>query len=61
MASIKLAQAQKNGYLEKPLVTSGDDLARIVSFLKGSKLSYSAADVINYLLNTLSFPAPNLA
>jgi nitronate monooxygenase len=61
MASIKLAQAQRNGYLEKPLVTSGDDLSRIVSFLKGKKFSYSAADVIEYLLNSMSFPSPSPA
>jgi nitronate monooxygenase len=55
MAGIGLAQEQEDGYKEKPLVTSGDDLSRIVTFLKGDKLSYSAADVLRYLLGT--FPA----
>jgi hypothetical protein len=50
MAAIGLGQTQKDGYKEMPLVTSGDDLARVVAFLKGDKLSYSAADVIQYLL-----------
>jgi nitronate monooxygenase len=50
MAGIGLGQEQKNGYKEKPLVTSGDDLGRVASLLKGNKLSYSAADVIQYLL-----------
>lgn len=54
MAGIGLAQEQKKGYMEKPLVTSGDDLSRIASLLKGDKLSYSAADVIQYLLS--AFP-----
>lgn len=50
MSDIGLAQVQKDGYTEKPLVTSGDDLSRIALFLKGDKLSYKAADVIQYLL-----------
>ncbi len=54
MASIGLGQSQKGGYQEKPMVTSGDDLARIVTFLKGDKLSYSAQDVIQYLLGAFT-------
>ena len=54
MAAIGLSQDQKNHYQEKPIVTSGDDLARVVTFLKGNKLSYSANDVIQYLLGNLS-------
>ncbi|HTA77023.1 MAG TPA: nitronate monooxygenase [bacterium] len=54
MAGIGLAQEQKNYYQEKPLVTSGDDLPRIALFLKGNKFSYSAHDVIRYLLSNLS-------
>ena len=50
MADIGLGQTQKNGHVEKPLVTSGDDLGRIAKFLKGGKFSYSATDVIHYLL-----------
>ena len=50
MAGIGLGQVQKNGHVEKPLVTSGDDLGRIAKFLKGDKFSYSAQDVIQYLL-----------
>ncbi len=54
MAGVGLGQKQKGGYQEKPLVTSGDDLARIVTFLKGDKLSYSAQDVIQYLLGAFT-------
>jgi nitronate monooxygenase len=54
MTGIGLGQEHKNGYQEKPLVTSGDDLARIVSLLKGEHLSYSASDVIHYLLSAFS-------
>jgi nitronate monooxygenase len=53
MAGISLEQVQKTGYREKPLVTSGDDLSKIATFLKGDRLSYTAADVIQYLLGTL--------
>lgn len=56
MADIGLGQTRKSGHVEKPLVTSGDDLARIVKFLKGGRLSYKAADVIQYLLGVVSPP-----
>lgn len=50
MANINLGQVQKGGELEKMLVTSGDDVAIIARFLKPGAESYSAADVIEYLL-----------
>jgi nitronate monooxygenase len=53
MSNIGLGQNQKSGYKEKPLVTSGDDLGRILNFLKDGRLSYKAADVIQYLLGSL--------
>ena len=55
MSGIGLGQTRKNGEQEKPLVTSGDDLPRVGLFLKGGKFSYTAAEVIGYLLGT--FPA----
>ncbi len=50
MANIGLGQTQRNGDIEKPLVTSGDDVATVSRFLKPGAVSYSAADVIDYLL-----------
>jgi len=50
LANIDLAQIQKDGTAEKPLITSGDDVADIVRFLKPIADSYSAQDVIDYLL-----------
>jgi nitronate monooxygenase len=38
-----------NGVIEPPLLTSGDDLETIASFLAG-RATYSAADVVSYLL-----------
>ena len=50
LANIDLAQIQKDGTPEKPLITSGDDVADIARFLKPNANSYSAQDVIDYLL-----------
>uniref|UniRef100_A0A832MLA9 Nitronate monooxygenase n=1 Tax=Eiseniibacteriota bacterium TaxID=2212470 RepID=A0A832MLA9_UNCEI len=48
LATIGQAQRRANGAVEPPMVTSGDDLARIADFLRG-RTSYTAADVIAYL------------
>lgn len=50
MANIGLGQIQRDGALEKPLITSGDDVATVARFLKPGASSYRAADVIEYLL-----------
>ena len=44
------ADVRADGRVEPPLLTSGDDLAKIGSFLKG-RVAYTAADVIDYLLS----------
>lgn len=53
MANIGLPQQRKNGsgYLEKPLVTLGNDLNRIRCFIPHGAKSYSAKDVVHHLLN----------
>jgi nitronate monooxygenase len=50
MANIDLGQIQSGDELEKPLITSGDDVAHISRFLKPGAKSYKAIDVIEYLL-----------
>lgn len=50
MANIGFPQCAKNGYVEKPLVTAGDDLPNIRRFIKNGSRAYSAKDVITYLL-----------
>ncbi|RJP22055.1 MAG: nitronate monooxygenase [Candidatus Omnitrophota bacterium] len=50
LANIGLAQLQRSGYLEKPLVTSGQELNFLTRFLQNGKLSYTAADVIQALI-----------
>ncbi len=61
MANIGLGQIQRDGELEKPLVTSGDDVANVARFLKPGARSYKAADVLAYLLRDMTAtirPAP---
>jgi hypothetical protein len=48
-ATIGLGQRRKDGAVEPPLVTSGDDLARLAEFL-GGRTHYSAADAVRWLL-----------
>jgi len=48
MANIGLAQERKDGSTELPILTSGDDLRDLGSFLNGRE-SYTAKDVIDYL------------
>jgi nitronate monooxygenase len=50
MASIDLGQTQKSGEPELALVTSGDDVSQIARFLKPGAETYTAADVVDYLL-----------
>lgn len=49
MANIGLGQVRAEGAVEPPLLTSGDDLLTIQSFLCGRD-RYSAGDVLDYLL-----------
>jgi NAD(P)H-dependent flavin oxidoreductase YrpB (nitropropane dioxygenase family) len=51
MSNIGLPQVREGGIEEPPLLTSGDDLVTIQSFLRG-RLHYSAGDVLDYLLRT---------
>lgn len=52
-ATAGFAQIRKDGYVEQPIITSGDDLVSAGQFLKEGKTSYSAEDVIRYLLGPL--------
>lgn len=50
LANIGHAQPQAGGKVELPLLTSGDDLLSLPTFLAG-RSRYSAAEVIDYLLS----------
>jgi nitronate monooxygenase len=51
MANIGHQQTRKDGSLEPPLVTIGDDLNTVAQFLAPGQTSYGAADVIASLLS----------
>jgi nitronate monooxygenase len=51
MANIGHAQKRKDGSEEPPLVTVGDDLNTIATFLTHGRTTYSAADVVESLMS----------
>jgi nitronate monooxygenase len=51
MANVGHAQQRKDNVQEPPLVTVGDDLNTIATFLAPGRESYSAADVVKSLLS----------
>ncbi len=54
LATIGLPQRQRDGYRELPLVTAGDDFTHLAHFLKGGKISYTAQEVVHYMLGPAS-------
>jgi nitronate monooxygenase len=50
MANVGFQQTRKDGSIEPPLVTVGDDLDSIAGFLAPGRSSYSAAEVIDALM-----------
>ena len=57
LANIGLGQVRRDGSHEKPLVTSGDDLRIVSRFLtQRDSESYSARDVVEYLLSQVDTP-----
>jgi nitronate monooxygenase len=51
VATIGFPQVRTSGYREAPIVTAGDDLKLIARFAKADNPSYSAEDVIRYILD----------
>jgi len=49
LATAGYAHHRKNGYVEPPIVTSGDGLAAIGKYVKPGHHGYAAQDVIDYL------------
>ena len=58
MANIGYQQTRKDGFVEPPLVTVGDDLNTVAQFLAPGRTSYSAADVVQSLLSLASNVIP---
>jgi nitronate monooxygenase len=53
MATIGLPQYDRQGNQEIPLVTAGDDLCDLARLVPPGELSYSATDVLRYLLTPI--------
>jgi nitronate monooxygenase len=53
LANIAHPMARDGGQVEPPLLTSGDDLTTLATFLEG-RTRYSAAEVISYLRTAVS-------
>ncbi len=51
IANIGHPQVRAEKYIEKGLITSGDDLPEITRFIRNNESRYSAADVVSHLLN----------
>jgi nitronate monooxygenase len=49
-ATVGFAQARANGIFELPLVTAGDDLVHLAQVIPPGQDSFSAADVLQYIL-----------
>ena len=54
-ANIGLGQVRSDGYTELPLITLGDDYLNIASFCSGGSPDFSAVDVLEKLLCTVTY------
>jgi NAD(P)H-dependent flavin oxidoreductase YrpB (nitropropane dioxygenase family) len=55
-ATVGLGQTDAAGICEPPIVTAGDDVAQISRYLRPGSTSYSAADVLDFILAPSSPP-----
>lgn len=53
-ATAGFPQHRREGYEEQPLITAGNDIVNAGQFLKPGQLTYTARDVIDYLLGGLT-------
>ncbi len=62
MVNVGLGQVRVDGSRELPLVTCGDDVKNLMQFLRTPDVvSYSARDVVNYLLSLVAAKSSNAA
>jgi hypothetical protein len=54
MANIGMPQLRAGGYVERALVTSGNDIVNLTRFLPDEGLTYTAADVVAKLLQPIA-------
>lgn len=50
MADVGMGQIQAGGYEEISLLTAGDDLNNVARMVKPGRTSYSATEVVGYLM-----------
>lgn len=60
-ATVGHGQRRAGGEVEKPLITSGDELKNIRRFIGSDRAGYSAGEVIDYLLSGLKRLVPSLS
>ncbi len=58
LAAIGLGKRCAEGEIEKPVLTAGEDVRHVARFLKLPSHTYSAADVLDYLLGDSSVVVP---
>ena len=58
LSNIGLGQRLPDGTTERPLITSGDDVAQVARFLQPGASSYRAVDVIRQILAGVPGPPP---
>ena len=49
-ATAGFPQQRKDGYVEVPIITAGDELVNVGKYIKSGQQSYSAKDVLDYLM-----------
>lgn len=50
VADIGLGQVRRDGYVEAPLLTAGDDVHEFERFVSSGQGNYTASDVLDHLL-----------
>ena len=58
VANVGMPQIQRNGEIEPMLITSGDDAVGVARFVPEGQTTYSAAHVIDYLLDGVESSSP---
>ena len=57
VANVGMPQIQRSGDIEPMLITSGDDAVGVARFVPEGQTTYTAAHVIDYLLDGVEVPA----
>ena len=61
MANIGMPQVRRDGSVERPLLTAGDEVCHIHRLMTPASPSYAARDVLEFLLQNRSEPSDHEA